>query len=143
MTLNQFLQNNSPLCSIAVALLVAIIIVEFLSHSGGVLKLSTHEAVRFMNKKRSHIFDLRDPTAFAAGHIKNSKQIKSGDLVKNASAWIKKTELPVLLVAEHEHAAVSAALGLKKSGYTDVAILAGGMAAWRKENLPLNHSKSE
>ncbi len=139
MNLIPFLQSNLPLCGIIIALLIALVVVEFLSHSGGVPKLSTVEAVRFMNRKKSLVFDLRDPEAFAAGHIKAAKQVKAADLLKNAKTWIKKTDLPVLLIDEHDHGAVSTAAGLKKLAYTDVAILAGGLSAWRKENLPLSH----
>ena len=139
MNLIPFLQNNLPLCGMIAALLIVIVIVEFMSHSGGVPKLSTIEAVRFMNKKKSLVFDLRTPEAFATGHIKQSKQVKAADLIKNAKTWIKKQDLPVLVLDEHEHGAITAAMNLTKSGYSDVAVLAGGLSAWRKENLPLSH----
>ena len=139
MQLIPFLQSSLPLCGIIVALLIVIVIVEFMNHSGGVTKLSTVEAVRFMNKKKSLIFDLRSTEAFTTGHIKQSKQVNASDLIKNAKTWIKKMDLPVLLLNEHEQGALSTAAGLNKLGYTDVAILAGGLSAWRKENLPLSH----
>jgi rhodanese-related sulfurtransferase len=139
MNLIPFLQSNLPLCGIVIALLIALVIVEFFSHSNGVPKLSTIEAVRFMNKKKALVFDLRKPEAFAGGHIKQSKQVNAADLLKNAKTWIKKLDLPVLLIDEHDHGAVSTAAGLKKLEYTDVAILAGGLNTWRKENLPLSH----
>jgi rhodanese-related sulfurtransferase len=122
-----------------IALLIALVIVEFLSHSGGVPKLSTVEAVRFMNKKKALVFDLRTPEAYATGHIKASKQVKAEDLLKNAKTWIKKIDLPVLILDEHEHNALRTGAGLKKAGYSDIAVLAGGLTTWRKENLPLSH----
>ncbi len=139
MNLIPFLQSNLPLCGVIIALLVALVIVEFLSHGGGAPKLSTAEAVRFMNKKKSLSFDLRKPEAFATGHIKQSKSVLASDLIKNAKTWIKKQDLPVLVIDEHEHSAATTASSLKKLGYTDVAVLAGGLSAWRKENLPLSH----
>ena len=116
MNLIPFLQNNLPLCGIIAALLIVIVIVEFMSHSGGVPKLSTIEAVRFINKKKSLVFDLRTPEAFATGLIKQSKQVKAMDLIKNAKTWIKKQDLPVLILDEHEHSAVSTAMTLSKAG---------------------------
>ena len=137
MPLSTFLYANLPLTLLFIFLLIAALVLEYLDNGRGVTKLSTSSAIRFMNQKKSNILDLRTFDQFQTGHIKQAKHVLPADLTHAAKEWIKKLDLPVILLDEQGSKALSSAAKLKKQGYTDVAILAGGMQAWRKENLPL------
>ncbi len=138
MSLMQFLGHNLTLVILLVLLFIAVSVVEYWDNGRGVPKLSTHETVKFMNNKRGLLVDLRDYVEFEKGYIQGAKQIAWEALRHKADEHIKKKDTPVLLVDAGEQRALKMASELKKQGYTDVHILKGGIATWKKENLPLN-----
>ncbi len=137
MTLPVFLQHNIPLLALLVLLLIALMCVEFKDSSRGARKLSIQEAIRFMNQRKSLVFDLRTLDQFQKGHIADARHTPPEDLRSAPSTFIKKQDLPILLIDEHGTQAASTAALLKTKGYADTCLLEGGMQAWRKENLPL------
>lgn len=140
MTLSAFLQNNIPLLALLALLLIALMFIEYKDSGRGARKLSIQEAIRFMNQRKSLIFDLRTLDQFQKGHIAEAKHIPPEDLRSAPNTFIKKQDLPILLIDEHGSQAASTAALLKAKGYADTCLLEGGMQAWRKENLPLDTS---
>lgn len=137
MTLSQFLLSNLPLVGLFVILFLAVAVVEYMSSSRGVKKLSTFEAVKFIDNKKHLLVDLRNYVEFEKGYIRGAKQIAIDALKHKPEEHIKKKETPVLLVDDNEMHAVSTASHLKKQGYKEVHVLKGGIKNWKKENLPL------
>ena len=99
-------------------------------------KVSPSEAVRLINRERAVMIDVSEPAEFAGGHPGGARNVplgqleKSGDLPKNKA-------LPVVVVCATGARATRAAGILRKMGYEKAQALAGGLAAWREANLPV------
>jgi rhodanese-related sulfurtransferase len=76
---------------------------------------------------------------FAAGHVPGARWLPRGWLELRAAELAPDTAAPVVVTDEDGHDAVLAAATLLDLGYRDVAALAGGTEAWRREGRPLEH----
>jgi len=103
------------------------------SRQGGV---SPTEAVRLMNREKASVIDVSEPGEFAAGHIVGSRNIPLGRL-EVAPELPKNKTLPVVLVCASGKRAAKAAKALEAKGYAKAVVLAGGLAAWKAANLPV------
>ena len=106
------------------------------ARSGGV---SPAEAVRLMNREKATVIDVSEPGEFAAGHIVGSRNIPIGR-IEVASELPKNKTLPVVLVCASGKRATKAAKALQVKGYAKAVVLAGGLAAWKTANLPVETS---
>ena len=97
--------------------------------------VTTLEATRLINSKNAQIVDVRAASDFAAGSLPNAKNIPSANL-KDRAGELKK-ERPVILVCNTGSTAGPAAAQLRAGGFTEVYVLAGGVAGWRDAGLPL------
>jgi rhodanese-related sulfurtransferase len=79
-----------------------------------------------------------DPSdRFAAGHVPGARWVPRGWLELRIAELAPDTKTPIVATDEDGHDAVLAAATLLELGYTDVAALAGGIEAWRKDGRPL------
>jgi rhodanese-related sulfurtransferase len=79
-----------------------------------------------------------DPSdRFAAGHIARSHWLPRGWLELRIAALAEDTASPMVVTDEDGHDAVLGAATLMDLGYREVAALAGGTEAWRREGRPL------
>ena len=104
------------------------------SAGGGV---STAEAVRLINRERGVLIDVREPSEFAAGHATGARNIPLGSLDGAKELPGNKT-LPLLLMCATGARANRGLALLKKAGYENASVVAGGMAAWREAGLPVH-----
>jgi len=81
------------------------------------------------------MIDVREFPEYAAGHIARAQLHPLSRLPKVASAWSRHS--PVLLVCRSGKRAAMAAAQLEGLGFSDVAVLAGGMEAWQAAGLPV------
>jgi rhodanese-related sulfurtransferase len=100
---------------------------------GGV---SPTEVVRLMNREKASVIDVSEPGEFASGHIVGSRNIPIGRL-EVAPELPKNKTLPVVLVCASGKRAAKAAKALESKGYAKAVALAGGLAAWKTANLPI------
>jgi rhodanese-related sulfurtransferase len=107
-----------------------------LSRGAGGSSVSSAEAVRLINREKGLLIDVSEPAEYAAAHVAGSRNIPFGTLegAKNLPA---NKALPVILVCATGARAGRAVGVLKKLGYQNVQSLAGGLAAWRQANLPV------
>jgi hydroxyacylglutathione hydrolase len=81
------------------------------------------------------VVDVRATAEWRSGHVAGSTHVPLGRLV--AQMQDKPRTQPVILLCESgSRSAIGASL-LTTAGFTDVSNLTGGIAAWRKEGLPL------
>jgi len=99
-------------------------------------KVSTAQAVQLINREKAVLIDVSEPAEFAAGHPIGAKNVPFGSLEKSGDLPKNKT-LPVVLVCPTGARASRAVATLKKLGHEKTHVLAGGLAAWREANLPV------
>ncbi len=104
--------------------------------AGGSSKVNPAEAVRLINREKAVLIDVSDVTEFAKSHPAGAKSIPlaeletTGDLPKNKA-------LPLVVVCPTGTRSARAVAILKKLGFENSKALAGGLAAWREANLPV------
>ena len=102
-------------------------------------KVSPAEAVRLINREKAVLIDVCEPAEYAAGHVAGSRSVPLGALETSNSLPKNKT-LPVVVVCASGARATRAVAILKKLGFERAQALAGGLAAWREANLPIEKS---
>lgn len=102
-------------------------------------KVNTAEAVRLINRERAVLIDVSEPAEFAAGHANGARNVPFGTLEKTGDLPRNKA-LPLVVVCPTGARAGRAVGILRKLGYEKAQALAGGTAAWREANLPVEKS---
>jgi len=103
---------------------------------GGGGSIGTAEAVRLINREKGVLVDVCEPGEFAAGHAIGARNIPFGSLETSKDLPSNKA-LPVILMCATGARSGRAAGTLKKMGYENVQVVAGGNAAWREATLPM------
>ncbi len=102
-------------------------------------KITVNEAVRLINREKGVLIDVSEPAEFAAAHAAGSRSVPLGAIEKSTNLP-KNKALPLVVVCPSGTRAMRAAATLKKLGFENARVLAGGLAAWREANLPLEKS---
>jgi rhodanese-related sulfurtransferase len=100
-------------------------------------KVTSLQATQLINQGKSVIVDVREPAAFAAGHLRDAKNIPLKELPNRISELEKFKSKTVIVVCQTGVQSAKAASQLKKAGFNDVVSLSGGLAAWQAQGLPL------
>lgn len=106
---------------------------------GGAARVTPSEAVQLMNREKASVVDVSEPAEFAAGHVPGSRNVPLSKL-ESATDLPKNKALPVVVLCSTGVRSGRAAATIKKLGYERVHPLAGGLAAWREANLPVEKS---
>ncbi len=91
----------------------------------------------YTHRGRFTLIDVRNPNEYSAAHIEGSQLMP---LTQWHSAQLKAQlalDAPLVLICQGGMRACKAAELLAQSGYTDIAVLDGGINAWRQAGLPL------
>jgi rhodanese-related sulfurtransferase len=108
-----------------------------ISGGAGGARVTIAQAVQLINREKAVLIDVCEPAEYAAGHAAGAKSIplgtlgKSGDLPKNKAQ-------PIVVVCASGARATRAVPTLRKLGFENVHVLAGGLGAWREANLPVD-----
>lgn len=102
-------------------------------------KVNPTEAVRLINREKALLIDVSEPAEYAAAHAAGSRSVPLGGL-QNSANLPKNKALPLVVVCPSGVRAVRAVATLRKLGFENARALAGGLAAWREANLPLEKS---
>ncbi len=95
------------------------------------------QVVQLLNRKDAVMIDVREPAEFSAGHAPNSKNIPLGQFEKRIGELEKFKNRPAILVCQTGSRSHSATALLKKAGFAEIVVLAGGMNAWQQANMPV------
>ena len=104
--------------------------------AGGASKVNATEAVRLINREKAVLIDVSDVTEFAKSHPAGAKSIPLAKL-ETTSDLPKNKALPLVVVCPTGTRSARAVAILKKLGFENSKALAGGLAAWRDANLPV------
>ncbi len=115
-----------------------IILAQINERKANIWAVQPQNAVELINKQSAVVFDLRDATAFAGGHIVGSKRIDFKPASDDPKAVLKLTsQSTCLFVCATGQLSSKTVNALRAKGYTSAYTLSGGIANWQKENLPL------
>ena len=127
----------------AVLLLISLIVIlVFYERKKGGTKIDASELTRLINKEEPYVFDLRSSSEFDSGTVSGAVNIQSTDLVKGNAQLKAKEEDKIVLICKTGSNSSTAAGTLKKEGYTNVSVLAGGMMGWVQGGMPLAKKQS-
>jgi rhodanese-related sulfurtransferase len=103
--------------------------------------LSPNEAVMLINREKAQLIDVSEPAEYAAGHAAGAKNVPFGSL-ESTGDLPKNKALPLVVLCPTGSRASRAVGILRKLGYENSKALAGGYAAWRDANLPVEKSQA-
>ncbi|HEY4316056.1 MAG TPA: rhodanese-like domain-containing protein [Herbaspirillum sp.] len=112
------------------------LILPMLQQRGG-NKLSLLQATQLINQNKTVILDVRNEAAFAAGHIRDARNIPAKELAKRVGELDKLKTRNFLVVCQGGTQSAGAAATLAKAGIPEVFCLTGGMSAWQAQSLPV------
>ncbi|GAB3540902.1 rhodanese-like domain-containing protein [Noviherbaspirillum agri] len=99
-------------------------------------KVSVLQATQLINQGKGVILDVREPDAFAAGHLRDAKNIPLKELPNRLGELEKFKSKSVIAVCQTGVQSAKAAAQLKKAGFNEAFSLNGGIAAWQAQGLP-------
>lgn len=100
-------------------------------------KVTPLQATQIINQGKTLILDVRNADEFAAGHIRDAKNIPLKELKARISELEKFKARPVIVVCAKGLKSAKATAQLKKEGYSEAASLLGGLDAWQSQGLPV------
>jgi rhodanese-related sulfurtransferase len=81
--------------------------------------------------------DVREPAEFNAGHAPNAKNIPLAQLDKRIGELDKFKSRPLVVVCQTGGKSHAATAALRKAGFAEVVVLAGGIGAWQQASMPV------
>jgi len=130
----EFIVNHPFLIGTFVLLLILFIRNEM--RRGG-NTLSVQQLVDLVNRDGAIVLDVRDRKDFQAGHIVGAINIPFANLDTRIDELRKYTDKPIIVTCRMGQHAGAAGTLLRKQGFQNVSRLAGGMAEWLNQNLPV------
>jgi len=131
----EFSTNNIFLISALVALIVLVVFNE-IRLSTGSASVTPADAISLINSG-ALVLDVRGAPQFDKGHIVNARNIPKTELDEKVDSIDRYRDKPILVCCDTGGPSGQAAVLLKKRSFSQVHSLQGGLAAWRRENLPL------
>ncbi len=131
----EFSLRHPLLTGATLAAIVAVLAYEVWLRSRTGATVAPQEAVRLINEGAT-VVDVREVTRFNEGHIVDAVNIPSDELAARAETRLKKKR-PVLLVCDTGARSGRLVATLRKAGFDNSWSLAGGLAAWQRDNLPI------
>ncbi len=107
-----------------------------LTQGGGTARVSAADAVQIINREKGVLIDVSEPAEYAAAHAVGARSVPFASL-ETSRELPKNKSLPLLVVCPTGTRAPRALAVLKKLGFENTRVLAGGLAAWRAANLPV------
>ena len=133
----KFVLNNIWLV-LAAAVSGAILVWPLINRRlSGVPEVGALQAVQLLNRKDAVMIDVREPGEFSAGHAPNAKNIPLAQLDKRIGELEKFKNRPAVVVCQAGSRSNAATALLKKAGFAEVVVLAGGINAWQQANMPV------
>ncbi len=133
----KFVLNNIWLV-LAAAVSGAILIWPLINRRlSGATEVGALEAVQLLNRKDAIMIDVREPAEFNAGHAPNARNIPLAQLDKRIGELEKVKNRPAVVICQTGGKSHAATALLKKAGFAEVVVLAGGIGAWQQANMPV------
>lgn len=132
-----FITRNWYLFAALVVIVALLLVDPVRRRASGVREVGPLEVPRLVSHDSAVVVDVSDVNEFRKGHISGAINVPFSQLEDNLRKLEKHREKPVVVVCPTGTQAHRAASKLRSKGFSNVNVLSGGLAAWRKENLPL------
>jgi rhodanese-related sulfurtransferase len=129
----QFLIHNSWLILLA---LISGGMLLFPTLQRGGARLTILQATQLVNQNKGVFVDVRSAADYAAGHIRDARNIPLPELKARSSELDKFKSKTVIVVCSSGSQSAKAVSQLKSAGFGEVYSLDGGLAAWQAQGLP-------
>lgn len=133
----QFVLNNWYLFLALIVVLALLAAPNVMQLMHGIKSLAPAQAVLLVNRESGVFVDVAEPTEYKTGHVPSAINAPLSTLAHGTAQLDKYKQRPVIVVCRTGNRALKAATVLRKRGFSSVHLLAGGLTAWAKENLPL------
>lgn len=132
-----FVQTNWMLIAVFV-LSGAMLVWPYVQRGFGTVKdVSSAEATQLLNRQDAVLLDVREPKEFEGGRLPHAIHIPLSQLAGRTSELAKLVSRPIVAYCENGRRGPSAASTLAKAGFKEIYNLQGGIAAWKKDGLPV------
>lgn len=131
-----FVQQHTLLVIVSVAVLLLLMIVEFIRLKRNTNQLSPADAIHLINRRDAVVVDIRHADVFEKGHIVDAISLPFKDLEGRIKKLEKYKSHPIVLVCSTGTESPQAAAILAKNGFSTFTI-AGGIRAWQMAEMPL------
>ncbi len=132
----EFAGNHPLLVGALVFSFFVLMYTELQRKARGLTNVEPQEAVKLINAD-AVVIDLRNPEAFARGHIVNAKNVPFEDLPANNDKITRHAKKLIVAVCDAGMTSAKVVDSLRKSGVENIYGLKGGINAWTQANLPL------
>ena len=127
--------GNHPILAGVFALLLALFARNEMRRGGH--SVSAQQLVDLVNREGAIVLDVRDRKEFDTGHIVGAISIPYANLDGRIEELRKFGDKPIVVACRVGQHSGAAGTLLRKRGYKNVSRLAGGMAEWLNQNLPV------
>ena len=134
-----FIANNWHLFAALIVISTLIGIDTMRRGGAGANQVSAVQLPQLINQENAVVVDVCQPEEFGKGHIPAAINIPVDQIKEQLGQLEKfrKKDRPIVLSCRSGQRASRAAAVLRKNEFERVYTLSGGLAAWEKENLPL------
>ena len=134
-----FIANNWHLFAALIVISTLIGIDTMRRGGAGGNQVSAVQRPQLINQENAVVVDVCQPEEFRKGHIPAAINIPVDQIKEQLGQLEKfrKKDRPIVLSCRSGQHANRAATMLRKNEFERVYTLSGGLAAWEKENLPL------
>ncbi len=132
----EFVGNHTLLFIAFFVTLGMLIYTEYMRFSSANTALSPYDTTQKMNGGEAIFLDVRDESEYKTGHLLNARSMPVNKLAERMHEIEKFKEKEVVVYCDNGMRSSRAIAKLKKSGFTQLFSLAGGLVAWEKASLP-------
>lgn len=131
-----FMANHPMLFAMAAAIVFLLVLNEIKLATRGFKNVDPADAIRLINDG-AEVIDLRSGDAYAKGHIINARNIELNKVLREPESVVQNGDHAIITCCETGVTSSRAATRLAMLAKDKVYNLKGGMAAWKRENLPI------
>ncbi|MDX1676677.1 rhodanese-like domain-containing protein [Arsukibacterium sp.] len=134
---------NHPLLSLAWVVIFLLIVGGWIkSRFSAIRQVSPTELTMLVNRQDGVVVDIRNEDDFKKGHITGAIPLAASQISEQKLGGLEKQkDAPIIVVCQAGMTAQKTAVALAKQGFSNVAVLQGGMGAWSGASLPVVKSK--
>ncbi len=133
----QFASNHHLLSLAWGGIFLALVVSWVQSLLSKIQMLTPTELTIKVNREDAVLLDIRSADDFKKGHITSARNIPLAQLSKELPKLENEKNKPIIVVCQAGMSAQSAAKQLMTAGFSQVAVLRGGMSKWTEASLPV------